>query len=600
MDPTKERIYARADRRNELRVKGGTFVWGLRPQPPGIYRVDANPSEISLPLGLSSALAPAWSWPRSRRYGCLRGDKFVRLDHFYFLFEIQQLVPQGRRTGYGPVRPRRTRVQYTTCGDSFVPADRFKSLASRALGLWRVVKLFREVGFRGIPSTTDAVRAQTTRILEALDFATRTLSEINEPGYKDKILADTVKAAKSAATLAIDKTSVVLGHSILDDVVTECCHLSALLMPASWMGFIEGRKVALSEVLQTPAADIAQQLLADYLDQLGRESLLKRVEILNQKYQPAPPFQFDSQPYKFDRERLLQIDQHRQRIIHQLELSGSGENRVLDDLLYLEATCFYFIFIVSNKHAISIDPMSDVLDALGSKASSPFKLAYEALLLATSLPAPDEEVWSRGGRVFARDGTQRSRQLPLLMPAVHPNLSSDRRRLVFIKYRRTFGQDLSPEDHIYGRRESMTADIWISEADGSRPEVVLNGSPQSEGKTVSMSSPQFDPEGKLVYYLAHVGLATSLAIFVLDLETRQVTEFTDSLGFVVLHGEPYKGHLLVGKHRYYGPPNHGSYDHLWLVSPTAEVLGDFGEDLDSALVKLYGLGGRNLAFPHLD
>jgi hypothetical protein len=45
--------------RNELTVKGGTFVWGLRPQTPGIYRIDAHPSEISLPLGLSSKPAPS-------------------------------------------------------------------------------------------------------------------------------------------------------------------------------------------------------------------------------------------------------------------------------------------------------------------------------------------------------------------------------------------------------------------------------------------------------------------------------------------------------------------------------------------------------------
>ncbi len=126
-------------------------------------------------------------------------------------------------------------------------------------------------GLRGIPSTTDNVRDQTTRILEALDTATKTLSEINEPGYRDKVLADAVGATASAARSAIDKTSVVLGHSILDEVVTECCQLSAEIVPANWMGFVEDRKVALSEVLQTPAADIARQLLAGFLDQLGRE-----------------------------------------------------------------------------------------------------------------------------------------------------------------------------------------------------------------------------------------------------------------------------------------------------------------------------------------
>ena len=147
-----------------------------------------------------------------------------------------------------------------------MPFDTIKDLASRALGLWRIVKLFREVGFRGIPTTIEIVTAQTTRILETLDPNTKTLSEINEPGYRKKVLGDTVEAVTSAARSAIDKTSVILGHSILDEVVTECCRLSSVLIPIVWMGFIEGRKVAVGDVLQRSPKDVAQQLLADYVE----------------------------------------------------------------------------------------------------------------------------------------------------------------------------------------------------------------------------------------------------------------------------------------------------------------------------------------------
>jgi hypothetical protein len=36
-----------------------TLRWGLRPQTPGIYRVDANPSESNSPLGLGSSPNPS-------------------------------------------------------------------------------------------------------------------------------------------------------------------------------------------------------------------------------------------------------------------------------------------------------------------------------------------------------------------------------------------------------------------------------------------------------------------------------------------------------------------------------------------------------------
>ena len=60
MDPTKERnLQNERNGRNELIVKGGTFLWGLRPQTPGIYRVDANPSEIKFAAGAQLSLNPS-------------------------------------------------------------------------------------------------------------------------------------------------------------------------------------------------------------------------------------------------------------------------------------------------------------------------------------------------------------------------------------------------------------------------------------------------------------------------------------------------------------------------------------------------------------
>ena len=55
------------------------FLWGLSPQTPGIYRLDANPSESLLPLGLSFNRTPAWSWPRSRRSACFPAEAYPPL-----------------------------------------------------------------------------------------------------------------------------------------------------------------------------------------------------------------------------------------------------------------------------------------------------------------------------------------------------------------------------------------------------------------------------------------------------------------------------------------------------------------------------------------
>ena len=136
-------------------------------------------------------------------------------------------------------------------------------------------------------------------------------------------------------------------------------------MPENWVGFVQERKVLLSDALRRPANDIRDQLLEDYLDQLGRESMRKRVDILNERYQPAPPFAYEGRPYRFDRDRLEAIDRHLTGIIHRLELSGEATGLEEDDLFYLEASSFYFIHIVSPAlAALGSTRCRDTIDVL--------------------------------------------------------------------------------------------------------------------------------------------------------------------------------------------------------------------------------------------
>jgi hypothetical protein len=53
MCPTKERKSRWSGTGEMNRKQGELILWGLRPQTPGIFRVDANPSELILLLGLS-------------------------------------------------------------------------------------------------------------------------------------------------------------------------------------------------------------------------------------------------------------------------------------------------------------------------------------------------------------------------------------------------------------------------------------------------------------------------------------------------------------------------------------------------------------------
>jgi hypothetical protein len=484
--------------------------------------------------------------------------------------------------------------------------NKLKALASRAFLLWRVVHLFRDVGFRGIPSATNHVSEQTARILDALDPATQIISEINQPDFRRTVLEDAVAAAGSAALSAIDKTSLVLAHSILDEVATECCRISAAVAEGEWTPYVGQRKVTLTDALGTPAPDLARRLLSEYLEQLGRDPLFRRLETLNRHCQPAPAFQYNGEPYAFDGDRLIAIDRHRQRIIHQLEFSGSDPQVILEDLRYVEATCFFFIFILGSKQGFVADPNQDSLNNLASTSSNPVRLAYEGLLLATSLPTAEERIWTYGGRIFAAGTNRQVRQLPILIPAATPDLSADRSQIAFVK-QRPRPVDEPYAGHFYGRAETPVGDIWVSRVDGSDAQMVLRGGqhpeitspiPQLPRELEGIMSPKFSPDSRHVYFIADAW-TTSGAIYRLDLPSREVTYFTDGNVFVVLHGEPCRGHMLVLKHRYFGPPNYGSFDHFWLMSPDAQEGDDLGETVGGALERLYGAEWRVRAFPHL-
>lgn len=151
------------------------------------------------------------------------------------------------------------------------------------------------------------------------------------------------------------------------------------------------------------------------------------------------------------------------------------------------------------------------------------------------------------------------------------------------------------------KRYKEVQEIWISQIDGSDPQLLLRSGPcdaismpggQTCCQLVRVSYPQFTVDGRVILFFASVW-ATSAGIFSLDLDTLGVRFFTDGNSIDIIRTGPYFGHFVVSKHRYwqfhtdYDPsdPNakFGSYDHLWLVSPSGETIKDLGEDSALAL-----------------
>ncbi len=97
-----------------------------------------------------------------------------------------------------------------------------------------------------------------------------------------------------------------------------------------------------------------------------------------------------------------------------------------------------------------------------------------------------------------------------------------------------------------------------------------------------IGGPVFSLEGGFIYVLADAWV-TSAAVHQVNLKTGQEHYVIDANSLAVIRSGPYRGYLLVNRHRYY--PKGGSYDPTFVVRPDAKVAFAIpgSEDRDEAV-----------------
>lgn len=128
-----------------------------------------------------------------------------------------------------------------------------------------------------------------------------------------------------------------------------------------------------------------------------------------------------------------------------------------------------------------------------------------------------------------------------------------------------------------GSGEDDATEIWIVGTDGSNPQKIVapKEADKPEELLAEMSAPQFSSDGKKLFFQT-TAWATSGAIHVVDLETKQEQFVCDGNALEVVRSGEYKDHMLVIKHKYF--VGGGSYDWVWLVAPDGKEVGPVGEN----------------------
>jgi len=194
--------------------------------------------------------------------------------------------------------------------------------------------------------TQQSVKHPSILPAEAHRFVKNLLKRADKHKIDESLPAEVYSMFKERALAA----SLIFAHSILDGIVMDLCKIYRTASPQEWLENVKDRKISLGEAngkgfeeLVTPALDL-------YLDQLSRESLIKKIDVLYSKCKPAPGW--TSIPgYVFDRARIERLDKNRQDIVHRYQTDSKLSDR---DVYYLLYTVTHLVLLVAHKYGVKL------------------------------------------------------------------------------------------------------------------------------------------------------------------------------------------------------------------------------------------------------
>jgi hypothetical protein len=174
------------------------------------------------------------------------------------------------------------------------------------------------------------------------------------PQWRDDIAAEMTEDTLFNFRGAVDAASLVFAHSVLDNFASQCCTISALARPDDWTMAVKDRKLSLEEVRNSSYEALQFRFISEYVQQLAKEPLMKRVELLNQKCQPVPQFVRGSDRYEYDGQRVQRLDALRHQVIHKA-IFATPCGSMTEDLNYLERTCGFLAWLLICRYGLSVD-----------------------------------------------------------------------------------------------------------------------------------------------------------------------------------------------------------------------------------------------------
>ena len=186
-------------------------------------------------------------------------------------------------------------------------------------------------------------------------------------------------------------------------------------------------------------------------------------------------------------------------------------------------------------------------------------LTAALIMLASAVPLQAQSVAGQSGDIALTGKDGATRMLTTGGGFDQPVLSPDGHTVVFIHTdgKPVYGDDFAPNS------------LWIADARGGAPRKLFGISYKEWVAT--LWSPVFSLDGRFVYVVYNAS-AVSGAVVRVDIATGKARPVIDGRTVSVLRNGPYRGYLLVQRHKYWPLPRAGSYNPVDLVRPDGKVM----------------------------
>lgn len=125
--------------------------------------------------------------------------------------------------------------------------------------------------------------------------------------------------------------------------------------------------------------------------------------------------------------------------------------------------------------------------------------------------------------------------------------------------------------------ECDSNELWVRYENGKEEFLVSCRESMDHKKSIyGICYPALSVDNKKVYFCSAFTWATSGAIHVIDIQTKEEKFICEGNYVKVIHEGPYYGNLIVSQHRYY--PEGGSHDTYYIVDQEGNKIKELGDD----------------------